>query len=62
MKMIKYTLAVSVNRGTEEEPVWEQYLFPVEMDWNPVNETIAAREAYLGEYTVEEVGEVREEV
>lgn len=62
MKMIKYTLAVSVNRGTEEEPVWVQYLFPVEMDWNPVNETIAAREAYLGEYTVEEVGEVREEV
>ena len=36
-----------------------KYLFdgnPVEMGWNEVNEEIAKREAYNGEYTIEDDG------
>ena len=59
MKIIKYNLCTRVNRGTEEAPVIEEILSPVEMGWNEANEEIARREAYRGEYTVEEAeGEV----
>ena len=59
MKIIKYHLCTRVNRGTEEAPVIEEILSPVEMGWNEANEEIARREAYRGEYTVAEAeGEV----
>ena len=46
MKILKYNLC------TEEE-----ILFPVEMDWNEANEEIAKKEAYNGEYTIEDDGQ-----
>lgn len=57
MKILKYNLCTSVNHGTEEEPQIEEILFPVTMGWNEVNEEIAKREAYNGEYTIEDDGE-----
>lgn len=50
MKVIKYNLCIKVNDGTEE------ILTPVTMGWNEANEEIAKREAYNGEYTVEDDG------
>lgn len=57
MKIIKYTLCTLVNHGTEESPVWKEILTPVSMDWNEVNEEIAEREAYNGEYIIEDDGQ-----
>ena len=57
MKILKYELCTRINRGTEEEPLWEDSLSPVEMGWNEVNEEIAKKEAYNGEYTIEEDGQ-----
>lgn len=50
MKIIKYNLCTKVD-GTEE------ILSAVEMGWNEANEEIAKREAYNGEYTIEDDGE-----
>ena len=58
MKIIKYTLCTSVDVGTMDTPVWENILFPVEMDWNETNEEIAKLEAYNGEYIIVEVPDV----
>lgn len=57
MKIIKYNLRHMVNFGTEEEPQREAILFPVKMGWNEVNEETAKKEAYNGEYTIEDDGQ-----
>lgn len=57
MKWLKYDVCVRVNRGTEENPVVEETLHAVAMGWNEINEEIAKREAYNGEYTIEDDGE-----
>jgi len=57
MKYLKYDLCVKVNRGTEEKPLWEDSLTPVTMGWNEINEEVAKREAYNGEYTIEDDGQ-----
>lgn len=46
MKIIKYNLCTG------------GVLSAVEMPWNEVNEEIAKQEAYNGEYTIEDNGEV----
>lgn len=60
MKIIKYQLCTRVNHGTEEEPKWEDILSPVEIhctsDNLETNEAIAQKEAYNGEYTIEDDG------
>ena len=56
MKVLKYHLMTEVNRGTEEQPDIQQILFDVTTGWNEVNEEIAKREAYNGEYTIEDDG------
>ena len=56
MKILKYNLCTRVNHGTEEEPQIEEILSPVTMSWNETNEEIAKREAYNGEYTIEDDG------
>ena len=58
MKVIKYNLCTRVNHGTEDDPIIEEVLSSVTMGWNEANEEIARREAYRGEYTVEEDEEV----
>ena len=55
-KVIKYNICTRVNHGTEKQPQMEDALFPVTMDWNEINEEIAKKEAYNGEYTVEDDG------
>lgn len=57
MKILKYNLCTKVNHGTEEEPKFEEILSPVEMGWNEANEEIAKKEAYNGEYTIEDDGQ-----
>lgn len=57
MKILKYNLCTCVNNGTEEEPKTEEILSPVTMGWNEANEEIAKREAYNGEYTIEDDGQ-----
>ena len=45
MKILKYNLCTE-----------EGILLPVEMGWNDANEEIAKKEAYNGEYTIEDDG------
>lgn len=60
MKIIKCKLCTRVNHGTEEAPEWVNILGNKEIhctaDKLPANEEIAMREAYNGEYTVEDDG------
>lgn len=56
MKKLKYNFCTRVNRGTKDAPQWEEIMSPVEMGWNEINEAIAKREAYNGEYTIEDDG------
>jgi hypothetical protein len=57
VKVLKYNLCTKVNSGTEENPQIEEILSPVTMGWNEANEEIAKREAYNGEYTIEDDGQ-----
>lgn len=58
MKIIKYKLCTEVNHGTEDKPDMEQVFSAVTLGWSAANETIAKAEAYNGEYTVEDDGEL----
>ena len=55
MKVIKYQFMTEVNSGTDEYPDIVQTFTDVTMGWNEANEEIAKREAYNGEYTVEDI-------
>ena len=57
MKVIKYRLMTEVNHGTKEQPDIQQIFSEVTMDWSESNEEIAKREAYNGEYTIEDDGQ-----
>ena len=58
MKMIKYKfLSAEINHGTEEKPEIEQIFLHKSMLWNEVNEEIAKREAYNGEYEIVDDGQ-----
>lgn len=57
MKVLKYRLMTEVNYGTEEQPDIQQIFSEVTMIWNEANEELAKREAYNGEYTIEDDGE-----
>ena len=58
MKKLKYKyLYAEIKRGTEEEPIIEQIFLEKSMDWNEANEEIAKREAYNGEYTIDDDGQ-----
>jgi hypothetical protein len=57
-KIIKYKfLSAEINHGTEENPDIEQIFLEKSMGWNETNEEIAKREAYNGEYTIEDDGQ-----
>ena len=57
MKWIKYKfLATRVNHGTEEAPEWEDVVIKKEVGWNEINEAVAKREAYNGEYAIVDDG------
>lgn len=58
MKIIKYKfLSCEINRGTKEKPDMEQIFLEKAMSWNEANEEIAKREAYNGEYIIEDDGQ-----
>ena len=58
MKVLKYKfLCAEVNRGTEDNPNIEQIFVEKTMTWCEANEEIAKREAYNGEYTIEDDGQ-----
>ena len=58
MKRIKYKfLSAEINHGTEEEPKIEKVLLSKSMTYSEANEEIAKREAYNGEYTIEDDGQ-----
>lgn len=57
MKWIKYRLCTEANCGTEEQPDIQQTFSDVSLGWSEANEETAKREAYNGEYTIEDDGE-----
>ena len=58
MRLISYKfLAAEINHGTEEEPNIEQIFRDKSMTWSEANEEIAKKEAYNGEYTIEDDGQ-----
>ena len=57
MKFLKYRLMTEVKHGTEEQPDIQQIFSEVTMGWSESNEEIAKREAYNGEYTIEDDGQ-----
>lgn len=58
MKWINYKyLCAEVNHGTEEKPSIEQIFLDKNMTWSEANEEIAKREAYKGEYTIDDDGQ-----
>ena len=59
MKLIKYQLMTEVNHGTEEQPDIQQIFSDVSLGWSEANEELAKREAYNGEYTIEDVPDDR---
>ena len=54
MKVLKYRIMTEVNHGTEEQPDIQQIFSGVSLGWSEANEELAKREAYNGEYTIEE--------
>lgn len=57
MKVLRYRLCTEVNHGTEEQPDIQQIFSGVSLGWSEANEEIAKREAYNGEYTIEDDGQ-----
>ena len=56
-KILKYKFLMNeINYGTKEEPNIEQIFFDKTLSWSEENEEIAKREAYNGEYTIEDDG------
>ena len=57
-KVISYKfMSCEINHGTKEQPEIEQIFLHKSMGWNEANEEIAKREAYNGEYTIEDDGQ-----
>ena len=57
-KFFKYKILVNeINIGTEENPEIERIFTTVTRTYSEANEEIAKREAYNGEYTIEDDGQ-----
>ena len=57
MKWIKFTRIDKYNIGTEAEPEWAEISNDVMLSYCEYNEEIAKKEAYNGEYTIEDDGQ-----
>lgn len=57
MKHIRYYFNIPTNIGTEESPEWKENLFLKTNPYSEANEEIAKREAYNGEYIIEDDGQ-----
>ena len=58
MRTLRYDLCTKVNLGTLENPVWEDRLASVEMEYNERNLAIAQQESHLGVYEIVEKEEL----
>ena len=57
-KLIRYKfVSAEINCGTEKEPKTEKIVLDKSMTWSEANEEIARKEAYNGEYTIEDDGQ-----
>ena len=57
MKEISYKfLSAGISQGAEENPNIKQFFVDKTIPWSEANEEIAKREAYNGEYTIEDDG------
>lgn len=56
MKYIRYYFNIPTNIGTEDSPEWKDTLFLKTNPYSEANEEIAKREAYNGEYSIEDDG------
>jgi len=54
MKIIRLKLCTRCNHGTAYDPEWADVITETTMPWSEANEEIAKREAYKGEYTIED--------
>ena len=62
MKWIHYKfLSAEINRGTEEQPLVEQFFVEKALPYSKTSEEIAKREAYNGEYAMEDDGQPESE-
>lgn len=57
MKWIKYMLCDAIDAGTEDEPKITKTYTGISRPWSETNEELAKREAYSGEYTIEDDGQ-----
>lgn len=58
VKYYKYKICNHANIGAEDEPKWVESFFEKMIPVTESNEEIAKREAYNGEYTIEDDGQV----
>lgn len=56
MRVIRYILCNRASDGTEDTPQIHEKFFHVSLGWSDANEEIAKKEAYNGEYTIEDDG------
>lgn len=61
MKIIKYQLETEINYGTPEEPDIETLLSPVTVTYTEEAYAIAQAEAFQGQITVEDDGQLEPE-
>lgn len=57
MKVLRYRVMTEENVGTDENPVIHQSFTDKEVIWSEFEEETAKREAYNGEYTIEDDGQ-----
>ena len=57
MKVINFLLCSEINVGTKEKPKIIQDIVGITRSWSEKDEEIAKREAYNGEYTIEDDGQ-----
>ena len=57
MKKICYQILVERNKGTEESPEMVRELYQKGIEYNQDNLTLAEKESYNGEYTIEDDGQ-----
>ena len=57
MLRLNYYINNPINKGTEEAPEWIDNPVPISRPYSEANEEIAKREAYNGEYTIEDDGQ-----
>lgn len=54
MQKLQYLLCTKVNVGTKKDPIWEDRLASVEMEYSEGNLAIAQSEAHQGVYEIVE--------